>query len=79
MLTTLPMKRADPETLRRLRRRKRKGLSLHDKAITVKTRIRYFVAVAAVLPLLEKTTRDLDEFLVDWIDAEYHAPFPPME
>ena len=67
------MKRADPETLRRLRRRKRKGLSLHDKAITVKTRIRYFVAVAAVLPLLEKTTRDLDEFLVDWIDAEYQA------
>lgn len=72
-LTTLQMKLADRESLRRHRRRKRKGLSLHDRAITTKTRIRYFIAVAAILPLLEKTTRDLDEFLVDWIDGEYQS------
>lgn len=56
---------------RRHRQRKRRAVSLQDRSITSNTRIRYFVAVTAVLPALEKTTDDIDDFLVEWIDQEY--------
>lgn len=56
---------------RRHRQRKRRAVSLQDRSITSNTRIRYFVAVSAVLPALEKTTDDIDDFLVEWIDQEY--------
>ena len=39
--------------------------------MTLKTRIRYFVAVAAILPSLEKTQDDIDDFLIEWIDKQY--------
>lgn len=65
------MPRAAPELLRRQRLRHRKGLSLHDRAVTLKTRIRYFVAVSALLPALEKTRDDIDDFLIAWIDLQY--------
>lgn len=65
------MKRVDPETLRRQRQRKRQGLTLQDRAITVQTRIRYFVAVSQILRPLERTNLDIDDVLVDWIDRQY--------
>ena len=65
------MKRVDPELLRRRRQRKRRGLTLQDRAITVQTRIRYFVAVSQIIKPLERTSLDIDDFLVDWIDRQY--------
>lgn len=65
------MPRAAPEQLVRERRKRRKGLSLHDRVVTLKTRIRYFVAVTAILPGLEATQDDIDDFLIEWIDKQY--------
>lgn len=65
------MKAPAPDVLRRLRRKRRQGFSLRDRSITMKTRVRYFVAVTAILPALEDTCEPLEDFLVEWIDQEY--------
>ena len=65
------MKGLAPDVLRRRRRLKRRGISLRDRAIATKTRIRYFLAVTAILPLLETTSEDIEDFLVEWIGQEY--------
>ena len=66
-------RRAGPEQLERERRQRRGRLSLFDRAITEKTRVRYFLAVSQVVKALERTRRDIDEFMMDWIDERYLA------
>eukprot|EP00438_Fugacium_kawagutii_P022536 Skav206046 [mRNA] locus=scaffold587:199128:206053:+ [translate_table: standard] len=65
------MKVRDGDGARKLRAQKRKGVALEDRAITAKTRVRYFLAVRAVLPMLECCPKALDEALSQWIEEQY--------
>lgn len=71
--TTRRTRRAGPERLAAERRRLRGRLSLLDRAVTIKTRIRYFVAVSQVVERLEHTRLDIDEFMMQWVDERYLA------
>lgn len=57
--------------LRAKRAKKRAGLALEDRAITLQTRSRYYVAVLRVLPVLEGTPLEPDEALCQWIEDQY--------
>ena len=48
-------------------------MSLRDRAITQRTRVRYFTAVRRVLPLLCKHPTCIDETLQEWIEDQYTA------
>lgn len=50
---------------------KRKGIALEDRAIAISTRVRYFVAVRMVLPLVEQFPNAIDAALCRWIDKKY--------
>lgn len=71
MLITLQMKAPDKASLRKARLERRKGIALEDRALAISTRIRYYVAVRLVLPLLEKFPNNLDSKLCEWIDQRY--------
>eukprot|EP00438_Fugacium_kawagutii_P023234 Skav220498 [mRNA] locus=scaffold1191:96285:97199:- [translate_table: standard] len=70
------MKHRDYELKRKLRQRARAGVALEDRAITAKTRLRYYIAVQRVLPLLEQSQTDPDEILAAWIESEYEEGSP---
>eukprot|EP00438_Fugacium_kawagutii_P035649 Skav208365 [mRNA] locus=scaffold1964:532332:533249:- [translate_table: standard] len=65
------MPRRDPFELRKKRKKKRQGLSLEDRGITLQTRSRFFHAVRKVVPLLERSQADEDEVIALWIEDQY--------
>lgn len=65
------MKRLDAEARRRHRLKQRRGIALEDRGITERTRVRYYLAVRKVLPLLEATSLDYDDALTLWIEQQY--------
>eukprot|EP00438_Fugacium_kawagutii_P001101 Skav235079 [mRNA] locus=scaffold2106:51280:52194:- [translate_table: standard] len=70
------MKRLGPEALRALRKKARRGIALEDRAVTSKTRLRYFLAVRKVLPLLELAQDNPDEAWTSWIEQEFEEGAP---
>eukprot|EP00438_Fugacium_kawagutii_P007120 Skav222893 [mRNA] locus=scaffold1102:245989:248623:- [translate_table: standard] len=69
--TTPLMKRPDAKSLRAQRKLKRGTLSLEDRGIAASTRLRYFIAVRKVLPLLQQTPGSEDEIIGTWIEESY--------
>ena len=62
------MGRPDNETIRAFRRKRRGGIALEDRAITPNTRLRYFLGVKKVLPLIEKSSKEPDVVVSRWLE-----------
>lgn len=70
------MKVRDKLALKRARAKRRGSVPLEDRAITAKTRSRYYEAVKIVLPLLERSTAPPDEIISQWIEEQYEEGEP---
>lgn len=55
------------------RRKRRKGILLHDRGVTRSTLLRYFLAVRRVMPSLEAGHGPIDKDLSDWVEQQYLA------
>ena len=61
------------EHWRRVRRRRRAGLSLHDAGISAKTRTRYYAGLRRILHIVQVVCswESLDEQLADWVESQW--------
>lgn len=57
--------------LKAARAKKRAGIALEDRAITLQTRSRYYAAVMKVIPHLERSPLQPDEVVTQWIEDQY--------
>eukprot|EP00438_Fugacium_kawagutii_P006407 Skav224260 [mRNA] locus=scaffold2636:134039:145536:- [translate_table: standard] len=57
--------------LKQERLARRKGIALEDRALAPSTRVRYYLAVRQVLPILERHPHSIDSRLSQWIEQRY--------